>query len=182
MTDGHPDFFFKIFDTLTIDDSRLLNGMGLLRSLSSGPRVFLLALRSITAEAQHSLLKLLEDPAPGVLFFLIAPPGVFLLPTLFSRFSSHSFTPASVADTNASSFLSASLPERLSLIGDIIEEKDKKKALDFLNALEAVVEAAKETAPLETLQALVLARSYLSTRSPSVKMILESLALTLPAK
>jgi hypothetical protein len=144
--------------------------------------VFLIALRSITTEAQGALLKLFEDPAPGALFLLVTPPGTFLLPTLLSRFSAHVFNPSSSTGTLAASFFSDLLPERMSKVADIVEEKDKKKATDFLNSLEVYAHGVTDQASLEVYEALVTSRSYLSTRSPSVKMILEYLALTLPKK
>jgi hypothetical protein len=86
-------------------------------------------------------------------------------------------------------FLKASLPERMKMIESLTkaktEEKPKAKedARIFLESLEHALYKAtpKVTFPVaEALQNVLTAKRYLSDRSPSLKLLLEHLALTVP--
>ena len=86
-------------------------------------------------------------------------------------------------------FLSSSPAERLALISDIIEAKDKQEALSLVNSLEVELYAKSgfskgfglgENIPTEAFETLQSTRSYLGDRSSSVKILLEHLSVTLP--
>jgi hypothetical protein len=60
------------------------------------------------------------------------------------------------------------------------EKKTKQDAIDFINILEAAVYSnggAKKNA--EALKSIELARKYMNDRSPSLKMLLEYVALSI---
>ncbi|MDO8575144.1 MAG: hypothetical protein Q7R78_00375 [bacterium] len=82
---GNPDFFYREFDILKIDEAREIKIYHELKSVSADShRIFVIYANSITVEAQNSLLKVFEEPFPNTIFFLLAPRNNFL-PTLNSR-------------------------------------------------------------------------------------------------
>ena len=86
-------------------------------------------------------------------------------------------------------FLASSPAERLALISEIIEAKDKQEALSLVNGIESELYTQSdfqkniggvENIPTEAFEALQSVRSYLNDRSSSVKILLEHLSVTLP--
>ncbi|MBU3969146.1 hypothetical protein KJ991_02970 [Patescibacteria group bacterium] len=86
-------------------------------------------------------------------------------------------------------FLKTSKSKRLKMIKDIIDEKDlpaqagKEKAILFLNNLEIVLREKIDFSSKEQTDALreiIKCRNYLNDRAPSVKLILEHIALIVP--
>ncbi len=185
---GNPDFWHASFDTFGIDEGRDLKEMQLKKSFTeNGKKVFVISLNFITREAQNSLLKVFEEPTEGTHFFLIVPSAEIFLPTVRSRVAMLSFDDASGATTDNSfvkKFMSASPVERLSLLSEIIEEKDKSRAIDFLNELErelySVWGKKLDAEKSEIFKQIISCKSYLGDRAPSVKMILEHIALVTP--
>ncbi|MBI4120698.1 MAG: hypothetical protein HY457_00360 [Parcubacteria group bacterium] len=178
-TRGNPDFWYEACDTLGIEESRRLKEMQSRTSSGAGRKIFIVAANSMTREAQNALLKVFEEPTEGTHFFLIVPDVGMLLPTLRSRLHVVTTHMQGVADSGvAKEFLRASFPERVRLLGDIIEEKDKHKARAFLDELERVMYAEDKVQGTESaLRDIEKCRGYLDSRSPSVKMILEHVAL-----
>jgi len=90
-------------------------------------------------------------------------------------------------------FLKTSKSKRLKIIKDIVDEKDlprlvsskagKEKAILFLNNLEIVLREKIDFSSKEQTDALreiIKCRNYLNDRAPSVKLILEHIALIVP--
>src|SRR3989344_7768194 len=75
-------FWADSFDRFGVDDARALIEQAQLKTF--GESTFLIAVGSITTEAQQALLKLFEEPQAGIMFVLIAPHGA-IIPTLRSR-------------------------------------------------------------------------------------------------
>jgi DNA polymerase III delta prime subunit len=69
----------------TIEDSRELATLLSRRHPMGNQRCFLIVVRSVIAEAQHALLKILEEPPAQTFVHWVIPAGVVLLPTLESR-------------------------------------------------------------------------------------------------
>jgi hypothetical protein len=89
----------------------------------------------------------------------------------------------------AKKFLSFNPAERLALISEIIETKNKQEAISLVNNLEAELYEQSdltkhiegvENIPVEAFEELQDVRSYLNDRSSSVKILLEHLSVTLP--
>lgn len=72
---------------------------------------------------------------------------------------------------------------KIEIIKNITEDKDKEKAISFLNNLEVILRekidfSSKEQA--ETLGEIIKCRDYLNDRAPSIKLLLEHIALIVP--
>jgi hypothetical protein len=192
-TIGNPDFFHETFEMLTIDDARRIQDIHASKAFSdASPRIFLIELYGITREAQNALLKIIEEPQPGNHFFLVMPSLDLLLPTLKSRlhvFKSvagdrdGSTEPAAVAD-----FLKKSLKDRIVFVDDLAATVSdgatvKHEVIDFLNQLESSIYSRNRTAEnladnVMVFEIIARARSYMNDRAPSVKMLLEYVALS----
>jgi len=187
-TGGNPDFWVGEFETFGIDDSRAVKAMQSRKAFAGGKKVFIVTAHFFTREAQNSLLKVFEEPTEHTHFFIITPNTESLLPTLKSRL----FTLSVQEETDgvspkgsvAEAFLQSGKAKRMELVSDIIESKDKNRAIMFLNELESALYRAKgagasvDMGARQTFAEIAAYRSYLNDRSPSVKMILEHLALT----
>ncbi len=177
------------------------------KNAGAGKKIFILTMNGITIEAQNSLLKLLEEPAEYAHFFLIIPSAHLLLPTVKSRLSivDDLFNDAKKQSRNtlkeidpellkeAESFLKATQTKRLDLVKALTdsiskEKKTKQDAIDFLSAIESILydgASTKANNPKlegliknkKGLEAIGLARNYIHDRAPSVKMLLEYVAL-----
>jgi len=183
---GNPDFFDAVYETFTIDDSRGLREMHGIRPVHiSGKKIFIISMAGITIEAQNALLKLLEEPAEYAYFFLIIPSAHLLLPTVKSR-----MIPIEISSTEEYStlegekFLKLSVAKRLDMIKILLddiskEKKSKQDAIRFLNEIESVLYAHKGIAQAAAaLCTLDMAKKYSTDRAPSLKILLESVALS----
>ncbi len=186
-------FWAKKFERFGVDDARALITLASLKNLKE--TVYFLAIVSITTEAQQVLLKLLEEPQEGTTFVILLPHGV-LLPTVRSRMmewtaqQDPSKSPRvglrpqpDFSHGLAASFLKSTGKVRTDLIAKMLKDEDdtKERVRAFIDALE--IELHKKIAILkarEGLADLALVRDYLRDRSPSLKMLLEHLAVSLP--
>lgn len=189
-------FVAQKFERFGIEEARELIALAGLKNFDRA--LFLIAASSITSEAQQALLKLFEEPQVGTVFVVLIPHGT-LLPTLKSRMlpyesqkltsqkssgllSSTSVRGGSQAGQTfvrqVSVFLRASPKERSDMIAKMLKDEEgiKERVLDFVNGLEA--ELAKDIAKnQQALADIAMVREYLRDRSPSLKILLEHLAL-----
>lgn len=184
---GNPDLWHGVFDTFGIDDGRALKEMQSRRPVGER-KIFIVQANFFTREAQNSLLKVFEEPTPDTHFFIITQNTASILPTLRSRL--FIISPRQGLGTSgdggkfAAEFLIAQPSKRLALLKDIIETKDKNAAISFLNSLEKTLydndggrTSVKNVFVFEEIRK---ARSYLNDRAPSVKMLMEHIALIVP--
>ncbi|HEU5114507.1 MAG TPA: hypothetical protein VFT82_01940 [Candidatus Paceibacterota bacterium] len=180
---GHPDVHYAEYESLGIDESRELQGMQAVRPVMGDRKIFIIATDSITSEAQNSLLKVFEEPTPGTHFFVISSSERILLPTLRSRMVvvSHASSGKRGAVASARNFIEMAPKSRLELVAPLIEEKDKAKAEEFLQAVIAELSKGglKKAGPKRAaaVREIILLAKYLKDRAPSVKLILERVAL-----
>ena len=178
ITRGNPDVIVYKHTTFGIDDGRELKNRASVKTFSLSQRkIFVVTFQSITHEAQNSLLKLFEEPTPNTHFFLITATAEVFLPTLKSRLFIVSDTTRRKDDKSpqfAKQFIKSSKPARIKLLKDIIDSKDKRRAIAFLGELEEVLYCQKD----HGLEQIEICRRYLYDRSPQVKMLLEHIALT----
>ena len=190
-TKGNPDFHEYNFDVFLLAHAHLLRREQSMRGAEGAKKIFLVAFNTILHEAQNALLKTLEEPTEGAHFFFITRTSEVLLPTLLSRMQV-----VTIDGTRGASeyeigeqFYKASVSGRLKMIEPYIkakpEEKPKAKedARVFLESVErALCGVLKEGGGdvAHSLEHVLSAKRTLSERSPSVKLLLEHLALTTP--
>jgi hypothetical protein len=177
---GASETEFIEVDGFGIDDVRSLTAVAY-RTPSTGDRLGVVVIaKTITVEAGQALLKLLEEPPETTAFLFCISEGVFLLPTLLSRFSviggavNRELTPAFI------NFLSLSVPERINLIGSRLNDKDLEWQYDIKQGLTAFLFATKAHPKIGDLSIIYYILEHLLTRGASNKQLLEELAFSLP--
>ncbi len=197
---GNPDFYDRKYETFTIDDAREIKAVHSMRPIhESAKKIFVISMNGITVEAQNAMLKLLEEPAEYANFFLIIPSEHLLLPTVRSRVaiiqtgdgaesgrkSMRADAGNSEANTEAKKFIASTIPKRLETIKKLTEDITKEKrtkqdAIEFLNEIEATVYSEKGIRNgRQALEAIEQARNYAGDRAPSLKMLLEYVAMNI---
>jgi len=178
-------FWAREYERFGIDEARELIALASLKNFAEA--TFFAGASSITGEAQQALLKLLEEPQEGTTFIFLVPHGA-LIATLKSRMLLYPEVIAkfSRSDLLAGEFLKMGGKERSEFITKLLKDEEgvKERVRDFVNALEAQCVAQKALQKPEGRQALediAMVRGYLADRSPSLKMLLEHLALALPS-
>lgn len=181
---ANPDFWAGTFDVFGVDDSRFLKYVQSRKPIFSPRKACVIQANSFTLEAQNALLKLFEEPLPHTHFFIVMKNSGTLLPTLESRLyrirGEH--VTDSKYDTVVERFIHASMPERITLLSDIIIAKDKARAVGFLDALTVrlYAESKKGMYNVSDTRDVLVCRDYLHDRSSSVKMLLEHVSATVP--
>lgn len=193
---GNPDFYYGDFDSLGIDEGRSINEMQSRRAVSSPRRIFVIAANFITMEAQNSLLKMFEEPAGEAVFFLIIPSASILLPTLRSRMmivnlnrdTESAEAEKSINLFDAKKFIKSAVAERMSMVKKIAdkiadEEISRSVVTDFLNGVEREILNDYGTnnfkRPHLIFEEIDKCRNYASDRSPSIKILLEHIAIVI---
>ncbi len=192
---ANPDVSILEYSTFGIDESRELGKQQIQTAVSSdaqSKKIYILTVGSFTSEAQQSLLKMFEEPAPGVHFFVITPDIETLLPTMKSRAQLIKNQNKENDSKPGQKFLDLSKPERLAYIAKIIKSHDKdensvllkEETLGLINSIETALYKGKNFQQLTQSDFLAFdelskARDYLQMRGSSVKMILENLALVI---
>jgi DNA polymerase-3 subunit delta' len=185
----NPDFFHYTTDTFGIEESRELKAIHVLKSFSeNSKKIFVYNFSFITHEAQNALLKVLEEPNHDNYFFFLVPSANIFLPTVLSRVmvvSTDSHKDVSNGDL-AKEFLGKNISDRLKYIEKITgkDTNSKSVAIDLLKDLEVEIYSKfeKDSSNPEhkkALEEIIILKKYLSDRSPSVKMILEYLAVNI---
>ncbi len=171
-----PDVRRYSYVQLGIDDARALKQEAAQRPVSGDTRVFIIVVRSATLEAQNALLKLFEEPAPGVRFYLLIPKEDILIETLRSRLNVRRVeTPAEGALEIAREFITHTYAKRLSCIAERTKNKEDAWCDLLIRGLEEVFR--KE--PVRGAQVLLMIERYMHDPGASKKMLLEHLALSL---
>lgn len=183
--DGNPDYWQEDFDTFGIEDSRRIISLASRKSLNRERMIIVLSFNLCTIEAQNALLKLFEEPAPHVHFFIFAPRELFVVPTLLSRMivAPQISLEKNLDLTSAENFLNLSLKDRLTFVNSLSEAGDKRAVSLFFDALEEVLykRFIDTREPWHgALQNILTVREYLFDRSSSLKILLEHCANTLP--
>jgi len=186
-TYGNPDVVIQKFSSLSVDDARSLKDMASKKPLGER-KIFIISADFLTREAQNSLLKLFEEPTPDTHFFIITRNGESVIPTLKSRLSIVSGgddLSDSDLKTYAKNFLKLHPAARIEagFLKELIEEKDKQKAIIFVDYItDTLVGAAGKNISgyKDAFHEILRSRNYLRDRSASVKLILENLSLLLP--
>jgi hypothetical protein len=181
----NPDVYHEKFDVLGIDHSRMIKEKHSSKSFASaGKRIYIIETTNITNEAQNALLKVFEEPNADTHFFLVMPSISTLLPTLVSRLQIvETDSSDSIQLSEAEKFLKLSKKDKVTYVDelakDLSDEKiSKGEVVDFLNSLESVLYSRGLEKNAEGIKAILTARDYINDRSPSVKQLLEFVALS----
>lgn len=191
---GNPDFWQGDFNVFKIADSRKIFEVHLNKPVKFEKKVFVISTNFITKDAQNSLLKIFEEPRADTTFFLVLPGVADLLPTLKSRLIIGQAGSKMKDDIyDAEGFLKSGVGKRLTLVAKIIKDiKDEKfnkaDAIKFVKNLEQVIKTKQKLHKagggrdenLLAIEDMEKAISYLNDESPSIRIILEHLAVTLP--
>ena len=187
-TKGNPDFIVHYYPTLYIENFHDFEKETLTKPINSDKRIFIISFGFMVREAANAMLKLFEEPIDGVAYFVITPSPERLPSTLRSRFSEMKAPrfPRGSGYREAERFLKMNLGERFEfskkLANDISDEKrTRPEALAVLEAIEEIL-AKKyprnaKTAP--AFQEFEKCRSYMKDQSASVKMLFDSVAMTI---
>jgi len=182
--EGNLDFYYGEYDVLDIEDSRKLKDLHQNKPTAGEKKIFVVSANFITEKAQNAMLKLFEEPVGGTHFFMILPSAGGIIPTLKSRLLIIQHGSTAKTKINAKDFLKANVGDRIDMVKGLAEsvsneEESKIEILNFFNALEKEIFSGKVKSN-ETLENLEKMRQYASEQSPSLKMILEYLALSIP--
>ncbi len=193
-TTGNPDFWQGDFNIMKIVDSRVLKEAHSNKPLKYDRNIFVIFTNFITKDAQNSLLKIFEEPRSDTVFFLVIPGVNDLIPTLKSRLMiiKNTKDKKSSLTEEAEKFLEANVSTRLKMTSKIIKDvKDevitKSDAINFIKNLEKVIKVnwklkktdqgrGKNFLAIEDIEKAI---SYAGDESPSLKVILDHLALVL---
>ncbi|MEN9582518.1 MAG: hypothetical protein RL641_472 [Candidatus Parcubacteria bacterium] len=175
-------------ESFGIDDSRAVFELANLQS--DGETFFAIVTRSLTREAEHSLLKTFEEPKPGVHFLLFVDNPAKLLPTLLSRCILVSEMNSKKSAGRHPAFLKITLPERFAYVeklSKILKKDDptafRDAALEIFDAVidELSIGLGSKTTPLkrEQVERILELRNFLNDRGSSAKQLLETMSMQL---
>lgn len=168
------------YDRIGVSEVKLITSSSQLRPTVGVEQTFVIQTLFVTHEAQNALLKLFEEPPVGLVFVLVLPPAVKLLPTLLSRIGQE-IHPTLTESSNQvwDEFLQATPTDRLAQI----DAWQKTKEPQWLQSIVTGVHSIKSAdVPTATLSAVQLVGERLTTRGASNKMLLEHLALIVPLR
>lgn len=183
---GNPDVSFLHYESFGIDESRRLQDMQSARPVFGDRKIFVISTYGITVQAQNAMLKMFEEPAPSTHFFIVVPSDSFIIGTLSSRLMKLDFVGDSsgAAELIPEKFLKMTYPERLKTIEKFLktykDSKENKSMIStFFNSLQALF--AKDIKKnREHTEKLLNLSKYTFDTSASLKILLETTALTLP--
>lgn len=187
---GNPDVAVLRYSLLSVEDARKIVALAGQGAFRGETRAIVIAAGRAYHEAQNALLKLFEEPAPGLHLFLILPTLGNLLPTLRSRVQVLSVDGGEKEkNESADEFMRADVKKRTALITKLASGKDeegrranREKAIAIVDGVEARAYAAfkKDKSYGALLQDIETVRHALFDRSAPVRMILEHLSLVMP--
>ncbi len=185
---ANPDYWKSKFSMFGIEEGRLVSNLQSKKSFNNR-KIFVIGVESFSLEAQNALLKMFEEPTGNTHFFIIAPSAEILLPTLRSRMlivplSDYSDREDHLLKTGEA-FFKANSKQRSLIIENIVEDKDKTRAISLLDSIEVYgrdIFLKKHQVRLNgsTLLDIINLKKYLRSRSPSVKIILEHISSIIP--
>jgi len=187
---GNPDFWYGEYDVLDVDDSRKLKDLHQNKPTVFNKKIFVVNANFITEKAQNAMLKLFEEPSGQTHFFLIMPSSQNIIPTLKSRMIILEHEESSSSSVNGINFIKVSIGERMEIIKKLMdsisdEEKSKMEAVSLINSIEMELKnktdfLKTDKKQLKVFEEIEKIRQYASDASPSLKMLLEYLAISLP--
>lgn len=176
------DVSHVVVDRLSINDVRELSFAIQQRPVAATHRVFVIVATVLPTETQNALLKIFEEPPAATKLCLVIPNGGILLPTLRSRVVIEAGSGPSTTTPSESftAFMRASYPERLAQIAQYAKNKE---VLPMRAVAAGALQYAQQHLDDPTLgRVALLVGAQLDGPGAAKKMLLEWLALTLPAE
>ncbi len=167
-----------VSDTLSIDEVRRIIQLAYQTPGDKSYRQIVIVARQIAHEAQHALLKILEEPPATTRFVLVMPTTAGLLPTVLSRLSLVSQSTGTDLGELFTQFVVADTKVRLDMIADIVKRKAEADYTSLYTGLVVFVAADQVTPSLLGLVNTTLLQ--LRQKGASKKLLWEELALSLP--
>jgi DNA polymerase III delta prime subunit len=146
-------------------------------------KIFIISANSFTSEAQNALLKIFEEPAIDTVFFILISSAQFLLPTLLSRAVVISPYEHEEKFEKIKKFLKEAYVKRLEIVTEIAKDSARtqiffEEIISFYYRKGKSGDSTKQE--IKVLELASKYRVYSYARSPSLKMMLEHLALVCP--
>jgi hypothetical protein len=155
---GHPDVFIHNADMFGVEDAGVLVSKNSQNSVLGNEKIIIATLRSISHQAQNSLLKTLEEPSSGTYIFLISPSSSIFLPTIRSRVhvlegllgdnisekkAEGSSDELIAIKKIAKKFVESEIPDRLEIVKKIMADRsgeliDDRYVYDFVKEVEVL--------------------------------------------
>ncbi len=182
---NNPDFSYNKFDVMDVADARNLKESHQNMPTAGDKKIFIVEADFITEKAQNAMLKIFEEPSGSTHFFLILPSLNNVIPTLKSRMFIIDEQNKTESIIDVKNFLKLAPGKRFEQIKKLMdsisdEEASKIEVVKFINSLEAELHSktlSKNPQSTELFEQIEKVRSYASEQSPSLKMLLEYLAL-----
>ncbi len=177
--DSTSEFEVFHFETLSIGEVRKIIQAAYVKPFHGEVKTMVLEAQSIAIEAQHALLKVLEEPPLTTQFILVLNSTEGLLPTLLSRVMQPADTSRLPRTTNSffTIFQTSSYAARLDVISRITKDKDVSQ-IDLLR--DGILWYLEQQPPIPSSAVMLDCVTKLNLRGSSKKMLLEEIALTLP--
>ena len=131
-TSGNSDFSHIQLVSFKIEDARNLKSYETEKGFSTennAKKIFLISTNNFLLEAQHSLLKMFEEPIENTHFFVIVPDVSSLLKTFVSRFyliSARTVLAEGKEAKDAEKFIAMPLPGRIDFIKELLAEPEEE--------------------------------------------------------
>lgn len=177
---SEAEIFLYKKDILPISEVRLLIERANQLPFDKSLQVIVIEVATIPIEAQHALLKVLEEPPDTTRFVLVIKPGARLLPTVLSRCQVMVMQPPvcddSMNDNEFAVFSGQTISDRLAVVADRAKKKDNQWFSDMADEFNRWLEINQSYQTKEILDYAI----FLRQKGASKKMLWEALALTLP--
>jgi hypothetical protein len=183
---GNPDILIKEYENLLIDDAREIKDF---QSESASEKwkkkIIIIKTLMFSYPAQNALLKVFEEPRPGVVVFLIMPDSNKLYPTLRSRLlgTVGEYAPHETLKRDAKVFLSGTIKKRIDFLKKFLDVESKpalkEKAMNFLDMLEQELGKSDALKDKDKIKDIYLVKKYIGDQGSSPKILLEHLAVVL---
>ncbi|OGG89333.1 hypothetical protein A2592_02960 [Candidatus Kaiserbacteria bacterium RIFOXYD1_FULL_42_15] len=170
--------------TLSIAEVRRLIERAYQTPFERSSQTFIIDVTQIAVEAQHALLKILEEPPVTSRFIFSIRPETTLLPTLRSRLHEIKRNEPAVAvlPTEFMEFLTASIGERMAIITKVSKDKDVVFLANLATGLTLWLQQNSLNIRDNKSAQLLLCLTSLQMRGAGKKMLWEDIALQLPIK
>lgn len=174
---GSPDVLILDHASVGVEEVRQINLFASLRPIG-GQKYIVVRTSSMTSEAQHALLKTVEEGSGSSVFFFILPPGAPVLPTLLSRCTTLKLHEKDSGERTAGEeFLALGYAERLKVVEKMGKDSDRESARQLVRSLLSAADKGRFRA--DSLRDLLRAEQDLALSGSSIKSVIGHLALTL---